>query len=292
MALLIAIMGPTASGKTPLAEALAQDLGAELINADAFQIYRGLDIGTAKPRNKDRYRLLDLKDPDEAFGLGAWLELVHPILADLYGHGRHAVVVGGTGLYIRALFEEYTEIAPPPDPELRRELAETSIEVLRTRLTADWPEVAERTDLANPRRVRRALERSLGDSPGTQVALPPFRKLKVGLETDLETTKQRITTRIGEMVHNGWAREVERLREAGFRRQDPGLRAIGYRAMWDHLDGNCTLDAAVEKTVIETRQYAKRQRTWLRAEPHLHRLTSDSSADELRELARREIIDG
>lgn len=290
MPLLIAIMGPTASGKTPLAEAISEELKAELINADAFQIYRGLNIGTAKPRDRDRYHLLDIKDPNEAFGLGAWLDLVHPILTELYRRDRHAVVVGGTGLYIRALLEEYAEIAPPPDPDLRRELSETPIEILRLRLAKEWPEVAAKTDLANPRRVRRALERILGPTLGTPASLPPFNKIKVGLDPGPEMIKQRITTRLEEMVHNGWAREVERLREAGFRLHDPGLRAIGYRAMWDHLDGKSTLDEAMARTEIETRQYAKRQRTWLRAEPSLQLLSSDSPAVELRELARRAMI--
>src|SRR5436305_809189 len=115
MPLLLAIMGPTGSGKTGLAEAIARELGAGLVSADAFQIYRHLDIGTAKPRNKDIYDLLDIRDPNETFGVGEWVKLAQPIAEEHFQKDRHLVVVGGTGLYIRALFEEYAEMSGEPD---------------------------------------------------------------------------------------------------------------------------------------------------------------------------------
>src|SRR5689334_3511641 len=115
-------MGPTGSGKTEVAEAIAERLGAQLINADAFQVYRGMDIGTAKPTEKHRYRLLDLKQPNAGFGVGEFVQLASEELRELHHEGRDAVVVGGTGLYIRALFEGYAEMVSPPDPNLRSEL--------------------------------------------------------------------------------------------------------------------------------------------------------------------------
>src|SRR5271165_7127776 len=121
---LIAVMGPTASGKTDVAEAIADALDAQLINADAFQVYRGMDIGTAKPRAKGRYRLLDLKAPNEGFGVGEFVQLAQTELNTLFQERRSAVVVGGTGLYIRALFEQYSELAASPEPALRAALME------------------------------------------------------------------------------------------------------------------------------------------------------------------------
>ena len=132
--LLIAVMGPTGSGKTPLAEALADELDAQLINSDAFQVYRKLDIGTAKPVSKDRYKLLDLIEPNEPFGLGEWLKLAAAEITRSYEMNQNVILVGGTGLYVRALFEQYSGMSGQPDPGLRRLLNETPIEQLRERL--------------------------------------------------------------------------------------------------------------------------------------------------------------
>src|SRR5205085_344215 len=127
-------MGPTASGKSSLAEALAEQLDAQLINADAFQVYRGMDIGTGKSSCKERYLLLDLVSPSQQFGLGEWLRLAVVELERLFAEGRSAIVVGGTGLYIRALMEEYAEISSAPDPQLRSELMGRDVESLREEL--------------------------------------------------------------------------------------------------------------------------------------------------------------
>src|ERR1044072_3833722 len=191
-------MGPTASGKTGLAEAVADELGAVLVNADAFQIYRGLDIGTAKPAVKERYRLLDLKEPSESFGLGEWLKLAQAELEFAFEKGRHVICVGGTGLYVRALFEEYAAIGEAPDPEVRRELSETPIENLREGLRADHPEIAARVDMANPLRVRRALERVRGGT-SDPVVLPPFIKMKLTPSVSEAELNRRIEHRTLQM---------------------------------------------------------------------------------------------
>jgi tRNA dimethylallyltransferase len=276
--LLLAIMGPTAAGKTGLAEALAQELDAQLINADAFQVYRGLDIGTAKPIRKDLYKLLDIKEPDEPFGLGEWTSRAQIELEGLYRQQRNAVIVGGTGLYIRALFEEYAAIFDAPDPELRAELTSTPIDQLRERLKSEHPDVAARTDLANPIRVRRAFEKQHG-RPGDPIRLPPYKKLKLAVNPDAAELESRLGRRIAEMVHNGWVQEIEELRQRGFRKDDPGLRAIGYRSLWDHLDRKISLEEAIATTIVETRRYAKRQRTWLRTEPNLVELSATTEND-------------
>ncbi len=284
---LIAIMGPTASGKTGLAEAVAERLDAVLINADAFQVYRHLDIGTAKPERKHRYRLLDIKNPNEEFGVGHWAELAQLELRKLFAEGRHCIVVGGTGFYVRALFEEYRAMRSTPDPILRQTLSETPLEIVRKRLTDEFPELAAATDLKNPVRVRRALERGLDLGVPMKLELPQFKKLKFGLDLTPEMVLERIERRAQQMMQNGWTREIEDLRRRGYQRSDPGLRAIGYRPLWDALDGKIGLDDAIATTIAETRRYAKRQRTWLRSEPSLTAVPADPGHDAFRACMER-----
>lgn len=282
--LLIAVMGPTASGKSAVAEAIADRLDAELLNADAFQVYRGMDIGTAKPDRRERYRLLDLKDPDESYGVGEYVLDAAEILRDAYSRGRHAVVVGGTGLYVRALFEEYAGMGQVPPSELREELMATPVEALATRLREEHPEVAARIDLQNPVRVRRALERILAPSPSIPLRLPEYAKLKLAIVPDVSETDARITRRAEQMVQNGWIQEVRNLVDLGYKSDDPGFRAIGYRTLCRYLDGEVELGDAVATTIAETKRYAKRQRSWLRSEPNLNQLNVD---DALSDVMRR-----
>ncbi|MBI1756495.1 MAG: tRNA (adenosine(37)-N6)-dimethylallyltransferase MiaA, partial [Fimbriimonas ginsengisoli] len=278
--LLVAVMGVTASGKTALAEALALHLDAQLISADAFQVYRGMDIGTAKPPNKADYRLLDLREPDEAFGVGEWVRLAQAELEELYARGRNAIVVGGTGYYVRALLEEYADLRPPPDPELRRELDERlaahGLPTLARELERIAPEVAARTDLKNPARVRRALERELSPHDVVAIRLPPFRRIKLGIECPTKWVEEQIAARVEQMVHNGWAGEVARLLDQGYRPEHPGFRAIGYRAMARFVEGEMESGEAAASVIVDTRNYAKRQRTWLRREPGLEVLAHGS----------------
>ena len=280
--LLIAVMGPTAAGKTDLAEQLATDLDAQLINADAFQIYQGMDIGTAKPERREHYKLLDIRRPDEGFGVGEFVEIASTILTDLFTDGRNAVVVGGTGLYIRALFEEYQDLAPEPDPHLREDLNRLDLATKVTMLRERDPSSAERIDLRNPARVQRALERALAPSTSLCWSLPPYRRLKLALVPDVEETDARIARRVESMMQNGWVREVTELRERGYRADHPGFRAIGYRTLLRYLDGEIGREEATATTIAETRGYAKRQRTWLRSEPNLIELDRDRPLEDAR----------
>lgn len=282
--LLVAVMGSTASGKTALAEALADSLEAQLINADAFQVYRGFDIGTAKSPRKAEYELIDIKEPDEAFGLGEWLLKTTEVLQRLWLDGRSAIVVGGTGLYIRALFQEYAEVAPAPDEALRRELMDREraegLEVLSAELVARDPTAAARVDLNNPVRVRRALERLQGGL-GQRVEVPPFRKVKLGLLPPAEVVDPLISQRVEEMFEDGWVEELERLMKSGVAKDVPAMRAHGYRAIYDTLlSGSDDWQPVKDGIALEVRQYAKRQRTWLRKEPELRVLQnwSDTAA--------------
>ena len=270
---LVSVMGPTASGKTDLAEALALHLDAQLINADAFQVYRGLDIGTAKPENRSAYRLIDIQDPREQFGVGEFVAHAAQILRELYSEGRSAVIVGGTGLNIRALTEGYDTMTGPPDPILRAEMnlihESAGLSPLVERLKTLAPDVAEKIDLANPARVKRAIERAINPNPVVRAELPPYKKMKFGLLCDVTTLDAQIVNRTRTMMQNGWIREVERLMQSKYSLDDPGLRAIGYRAIWEYLEGKVELEEAIGTTIVETRRYAKRQRTWLRSEPNL-----------------------
>jgi tRNA dimethylallyltransferase len=281
--ILVAVMGPTASGKTSLAEALADRLEAPLVNADAFQIYRGLDVGTSKPVAKARYELIDIRDPDEGFGVGEWVQAALEILNANWQDRRNVVIVGGTGLYVRALLEQYADMKPPPTAELRTEVRnmwETEGAAgLAKRLWQIDPAAASKVDPRNPARLTRALEKALCTDEPMKVVLPPFRSIKLGLDPPSEHLQDRIERRLTEMMQNGWVREVESLQLAGYRKEDPAMRAIGYLDVWDHIEGRLSLEGAVSRIVTATRQYAKRQRTWLRGEPNLIRLSNAGETD-------------
>jgi len=254
-----------------LAERLAERLDAVPISADAFQIYRGLDIGTAKPDDAERYRLLDIKEPHEDFGVGEWVGLACAELRSLWKERRSAILVGGTGLYCRALLEGYTALMPPPGEGLREVLRHREevegAKSIQEELRRLAPEVADRTDMRNPVRVKRALERVHTKGEPIRFKLPPYRRLKVRLDPPVEELNARIADRVLKMMHNGWVQEVARLRGCGVARSAPSMRAIGYGALWDHLDGRATLEESIDRIIAETRRYAKRQRTWLRKEP-------------------------
>ena len=281
---LVAVMGPTASGKTALAEALADRWDALLVNADAFQCYRRLDIGTAKPPNRGRYQLLDIKDPTEQLTAGEWVCRAREALERAHAEGRSAVVVGGTGLYIRALFEEYAEMAEPPPEEVRQrvrsEVRRQGPEAALRWLSELDPQAAARVDPRNPARVARALERALHPATQTHQPLPPFRKVKVALVPPADETARRAGERLQRMLAAGWLEEVRALREDGLPRDAPGLRAIGYRDLWEVLEGRCAILEAKERILRATVQYAKRQRTWLRSEPNLRPLRWNAETEE------------
>ncbi len=269
-------MGPTGSGKSELAEALADRLDASLLNADAFQVYRGLDVGTGKPERRDRYELLDLVDPSEPFGVGAWVK--HAIEA-LKGD-RDAIVVGGTGFYIRALFEGYDRLQGAPDPELREalELRERTegLASLAEELRDLDPETAANTDLQNPVRVRRALERALGPTQPLRIELPPYERFKFAIVPDPARHSALLEARLDRMLARGWPEEVKELFEAGVSPSAPGMRAIGYREIGRMLVGEASFVETRNAILTATRQYAKRQRSWLRSEPRLQVLPQAS----------------
>ncbi len=275
-------MGPTASGKSEVAELLADRLGLQLVNADAFMVYRGLDIGTNKPARKAEYELIDIVGPDEEFGVGEYVRRAADLLERLFCEDRGAVVVGGTGFYVRALFEEYTGLMPAPDPALRerlddRERAE-GLPALAKELAEMAPEIAQATDLQNPVRVRRALEKLADSRPPIAFKLPPFAKSKFILDPPQNDLDEAIARRVDAMFAAGWEDEVAELLAKGVAKTSPAFRAIGYQSLIGLIEGRLSTEEARLKTITETRQYAKRQRTWLRSEPSAHVIPTGNAA--------------
>lgn len=271
--MLIAVMGPTGSGKSDVAEWLADVTGAQLVNADAFQVYRRLDIGTNKPIDRSRYRLLDLKEPTEDFGVGEWIGLAESEVWSAYRESRGAIVVGGTGLYVRALMEEWSDLEPAPDPALRAALdariAGGELANILEELRDLAPEVASRVDPENPVRVRRALERTLRPQEPIRFELPPIPTLKLALSPPPAVLDQRLAERTVRLLASGWLDEVRSLAEEGIDESHAAMRAIGYRTLLEVVRERQELDEALLRIQLETRRYAKRQRTWLRSEPRV-----------------------
>ena len=268
---LIAIVGPTASGKTDLALAMAQRLPLEILVADSRQVYRGMDVGTAKPdaaaQKSVPHHLLDLVDPDQPFTVAAWVEGARALIPQVAARGRLPVVVGGTGLYVSALVDGHDYASQPWSPEIRSrmadELAADGLEPLADRLRRADP--ATRVDLRNPRRVLRALERleAGGSAPGAE----PYagRVFMLGIDRPRELLYRRIDRRTEWMfTDGGLLDEVRRLLDAGY---GAGLRPMtghGYREAIAHLAGEWSLERAIDVTARHTRQYAKRQLSWFR----------------------------
>lgn len=278
---VLAIVGATATGKSALALTLAEELPGEIVNADALQVYRGFDIGTAKPGPAERARvphhLIDILDPWERWSAGEFARRARQAIGEIRGRGRTPVVVGGSGLYLRALFEGISPV-PPGDPEVRSELrdrlAREGLEPLAAELARVDPETAERLAAGDTQRVLRALEvvRVSGRPLSSWIAEQPFGTqriavLRLGLTLPRVLLYDRIAERVVRMVEDGWVDEVARLLARGL---DPGLpafQAIGYRQIVRHLEAEWSLDDAVADTVKATRRFAKRQETWFRREP-------------------------
>jgi tRNA dimethylallyltransferase len=266
---LFVVMGPTSSGKSVVAERIAKDIGAPIINADAFQIYRGMNIGTAKPKDVQSYQLLDIRNPDQEFGVGEFVQLASDLLHTYFDEGQSVVLVGGTGLYVRALLEEYSDLLPSPPPEERARIMKMKIDDVIQELTSIAPETVSKLDLKNEVRVRRALEKRVCQLDPIDFSVPAFHITKFGIIPTPETSHDKIKQRTIEMFQNGWVAEVKELLSQGYRPENPGFRALGYRAIAQHIQEIGNEVDLIERIENDTVKYAKRQRTWLRAEPNL-----------------------
>lgn len=295
--LLIVILGPTASGKTSLALALSPLLSGEIINGDAMQMVRHLNIGTAKPSTEERalvpHHLYDFVQPDEFFSAGQYMTEARKICHEVAGRGSTPIVVGGSGLYLRVLLEG---IFPGPGrasslrSRLQRIAEKRGVQTLLRMLRRHDPEAADRIQPGDLVRLVRALEvRLLTGIPITrlQASADPiggFRVLKIGLDVPREKLYGRINRRVTVMFTSGLLGEVESVLDMGYSIESKGFEAIGYRQAMAVLSGELSVEEAISLTQRDTRRYAKRQMTWFRKEKDVHWLPF--SGDEPQALRR------
>jgi tRNA dimethylallyltransferase len=280
---LIAIAGPTASGKSALALGVAERIGGEIVSADSMQVYRGLDIGTAKPSPEEMssipHHLVDVVDPHESFSVAAFQALARQAVAGIAARGRMPVVVGGTGLYLRAALHDYDFSAPGQDAGLRRQLrgqvaeAPDGLARLHAELALIDPVAAARINPRDERRIIRALEvwrltgRRISESWGQPS--PAYDALVVGLRIPRDLLYRRIDRRVDAMIEAGLVDEVRALVNRGYTRALVSGQALGYKEIVDYLLGRVSLPEAVSQIKQATRRYAKRQLSWFRTEPGL-----------------------
>ena len=275
---IIAVVGPTGSGKSDLAVELAQRLDGEVINADSMQFYRGMDIGTAKMTVAERqgvaHHLLDILDITDEASVSAYQQRAREAIDAIHSRGRRAILAGGSGLYVRAALDAIE--FPGTDPALRRaleeELASRGLEAMRERLRDVDPASAGR--LADARRIVRALEvwqltgRPFSSYMPERHYVRPA--VQIGLQVDREQLKHRLAGRVHAMVERGLLDEVAALDRRGLRQGRTASRALGYAQFLRVLDGEWSQDTAVEDTIAATRKFARRQLTWFRADPRIH----------------------
>jgi len=282
---VVAIVGPTASGKTAVAITVAHRLNGELISVDSRQVYRHCEIGTNKPTPAElgglRCRMIDVVDPGTPFTVADYQRLAIVAVGDVGQGGRLPVLQGGTGLYLRALLDGWNLGDAPPDPELRasfeQRLDEEGADAIDAELRRIDPAAAEKAQ-QNPRRMIRALEihAVTGRTPtaARQSNPPPWSTTVIGLEVPLPELDRRIATRVTQMLDAGWVDEVARIR-TDFPAADLRRLGHGYPELAAYLDGQLSLEAARESTVRQVRQYARRQLTWFRADRRVQWLPAE-----------------
>ena len=271
---IVAIIGPTAVGKSAMGIHLAAAFEGEVVNSDSRQVYRSMDIGTAKPSAEDRSRvphhLIDILDPDQDFSLALFLQIARSAVQDIQTRGKLPILVGGTGQYVWAFLEGWQVPQVPPDPDLRKSLEkEASLEgseTLYKRLQEVDPQAASRIDPRNLRRVIRALEvyQAAGTAPSNQKDEPRLSSLILGLTTDRRGLYDLIDTRVDQMLANGLVEEVQALMDKGYSPDLPSMSGMGYKEIAQHLQGDLTLEDAVQRIKHETHRFARHQYTWFR----------------------------
>jgi tRNA dimethylallyltransferase len=278
----IFLMGPTASGKTDVAVQLVQDLPCEIISVDSAMVYRGMDIGTAKPdfatQTKAPHRLIDICDPTEAYSAAQFAEDALREMKEIVEKGKIPLLVGGTFLYYRALYEGLSPL-PSADYELREQIeAEAKVQGwarMHQKLQTVDPQAAARIHPNDPQRIQRALEifELTGKSMSTLLAKESDRKFPYSVSKlilapdDRAALHERIALRFNQMITNGLIDEVTGLYQRGDLNKDlPSIRAVGYRQVWRYLEGELSLEEMIQQGIVATRQFAKRQFTWLRSE--------------------------
>ncbi len=274
---MLALVGPTASGKSDAALAIAPALGAEIVSVDSMLVYRGMDVGTGKPTAEQRaavpHHLVDLAEPSERFTVARYQELARSTLRSV----ARPLLVGGSGLYLRAVVDDLA--FPPEDPAVRASLEaeadDLGAEVLYRRLADMDPVAAARIEPGNVRRIIRALEvTAISGAPFSSFAsawdrYDADRVRAAGIRIGREAHTIRIGERVFAMLRNGWLEEVRGLMDRGFGAWLTASQAIGYAELADHLDGRLSLDEAAERTVKRTKELARRQMAWFRRDPRI-----------------------
>lgn len=293
---MLVILGPTASGKSTAALEAARSAGAEILSVDSMQVYRGMDVGTAKPSPAERaaasHHLLDVVDPNEPFTVARFVEMADAVIADAGRRGVPLVVTGGTPLYYKALFDGLFG-GPGADEEIRARLRDLPGDELHRRLIAIDPQAGARIHANDTKRLVRALEVfELTGQPissfQTEWSQPArrHRAVWVGLTWEKEALNRRINARVKAMMAAGWVEEVHRLLARHGSLSPTAAEATGYRELIEHVGGRLSLEDAVERIKIATRQLARRQMKWFRRFPDVTWIAGDSPVAEIVEQAR------
>jgi tRNA dimethylallyltransferase len=287
---VVAVVGPTASGKTELAIDLARRLNGELISADSRQIFKDCDVGTNKPTAAElggiSCHLIDMVEPGQPFTVADYQRLALSAISLVSGAGKVPILQGGTGLYVRALLDGWNMADAPPDPPLRAELErrieEEGVDVLHAELRRIDPQAAERTQ-RNPRRIIRALEiHAVTGRPPSEARRstpPPWRSLVLGLDVPLDELDRRIEARVDRMIDGGLIDEVKRIKDR-YPTADLRLLGHGYPEVAAFLQSRMTIDEARVSTIRQVRQYARRQLTWFRADNRVRWIAPDPDVAE------------
>ena len=301
---LICIAGPTASGKTALSIALAKELDAEIVSCDSMQVYRRMDIGTAKPSMEERsdivHHMLDVADPDEAYSVSRYCGQASPIVDDILARGKTCIIVGGTGLYMDNLIKG-TNFAPFPSTGVRERLEAEPIEDVFARLQVIDPEAAARLHLSEKKRIIRAMEIYLETGETitqhdrrTQAIPPKYSPVWFALEDeDRADLYSRIDRRVGVMLEMGLIDEIRELLASGISPKSTAMQAIGYKEFVDAMAGLCTVEEAADQVRQSSRRYAKRQLTWFRRNSAIHwlRRKPGMGTEEILSIARQVLHD-
>ncbi len=279
---MLAVVGPTAVGKSEFALWLAKQVDGEIVSADSRQLYRYMDVGTDKPppevRKEVPHHLLDIAEPDQVVTAAHYRQLAEQAVEDILKRGRVPIFVGGTNLYFKVALEGWAVPPVPPDPQLRRQLEarlrSEGLATLAEELLARDPSAAEVVDLNNPRRVLRALEiiihtgRPLREVRRKEPS--PFRVLKIGLNASREVLYRRIDERIERQIRSGLVEETKRLLEMGYSPALPSMTGLGYRQLIPYVLGKASLQDALRRLRADTHRYARQQLSWLRRDPDIH----------------------
>ena len=302
---IICIAGPTASGKTALAVELAKEFHGEVVSCDSMQVYRRMDIGTAKPTTEEMqgipHHMIDVAGPEEDFSVSRYCEMATPIVEDILARGKTAIIAGGTGLYMDALIKG-NDFAPFPSTGMREKLEQQAdaegMEAMLSLLASIDPEAAAKLHLADRKRIIRALEvyyetgeTITAHNRRTQAIPPRFEPLWLGLDFEQRSELyRRIDLRVELMLEQGLIQEIKDLLASGIPAKCTAMQAIGYKEFVDALAGKATLEDAARQVQQSSRHYAKRQLTWFRRNPNIHWLTRKNGEDAAEIFARARLF--